>query len=323
MAGWKPGVLAQAMKTCTIGDGPGLDGPGCFGTAGIRSNTETDACRVPKPAVNENVGLVDFNGKDGGKTPGGNVGMSLPGCNPIQPGPQMATIQTNCPNVQTSLVYGASSVAPDVVGSGNSSSGSGSSAAPVVASSSTSTAASTSLSAVADKVSPVAPIATAPTESSSAAAPASTTEASTTGSSSSSTPSGLSPSTVKGASGDWKAVGCYSDLINPHRSLDDRFEYDPHTMSDLGVTATNCVQRCDVLGKKIAGIENGGQCFCGDALKDSSEKAGECTSKCDGNSSEICGGPARMSIYTKSGSLSVKKRHAKHRRAGHHFVTSI
>ncbi len=94
-------------------------------------------------------------------------------------------------------------------------------------------------------------------------------------------------------------------------------------MSDKGVTATNCVQRCDVLGKKIAGIENGGQCFCGDSLKDSSEKAGECTSKCDGDSSEICGGPARMSIYTKSGSLSLKKRHAKHRRAGHHFVTSI
>lgn len=305
------------MKTCTIGDGGDLKEDRCFGTAGIRPNTETDNCRVPKPAVNENIGLTDFMAKDGGKTPGGNVGMSLPGCNPIQPGPQMATIQTNCANVQKTLVYGGGSVSPDAIGSGNASS-------PSVSSSSVSSTASASLSAVTDKATPVAPIATAPADSSTAASPAaSTTEASAPAASGNATPSGLTPSTVKGGSGDWKAVGCYSDLINPHRSLDDKFEYDPHTMSDKGVTATNCVQRCDTLGKKIAGIENGGQCFCGDSLKDSSEKVGECTSKCDGDSSEICGGPARMSIYTKSGSLSVKKRHVKHRRAGHHFVTSI
>ena len=318
------------MKTCTIGDGAGLDGPGCFGAAGIRSNTETDDCRVSKPAVNENVGLANFNQKDGGKTPLANIGMSLPGCNPIQPGPQLATVQTNCANVQTSLVYGGGSVSPDTVGSGNSSSGGSSSAAPMASSatamaSSTpvSTVASAPLTAVSDKVSPVPPIATAPGGTTLAAAPASIAESSTAASPGNATPSGLTPASIKAGSGDWKAVGCYSDLINPHRSLDDRFEYDPHTMSDHGVTATNCVQRCDVLGKKIAGLENGGQCFCGDALKDSSEKAGECTSKCDGNSSEICGGPARMSIYTKSGSLTMKKRHAKHRRAGHHFMSSI
>ena len=309
------------MKTCLIGDGAGLDGPGCFGTAGIRSNTETDNCRVPQPLIDENVGLVDFKGKDGGKTPGGNVGQSLPGCNPIQPGPQMAKIQTNCANVNNALAYGGEAVTPDAIGSGNSSSAP-SPAAPI-SSSSSSAAASAALSAVTNKASAVAPIATAPGSSSGGATSASTTEASTPASSGSASPSGLAPSTVKGGSGDWKAVGCYSDLVNPHRSLGDQFKYDPHTMSAKGVTATNCVQRCDTLGKKIAGVENGGQCFCGDSLKDSSEKAGECSSKCDGDSSEVCGGPARLSIYTKSGSLSVKKRHAKHRRAGHHFVTSI
>lgn len=322
------------MKTCTIGDGGDLAESRCFGTAGIRPKTEIDNCRVPKPAVNENVGLVDFMARDNSTTLGGNVGMSLPGCNPIQPGPQKATIQKNCANVQNSLVYGGGSVSPDVIGSGNASSASVSSAAPTASSTTSmlsfsvsSTASSASLSAVTDKASLVAPIGTAPADSSTAASASSTAtstaEESTPASSSNATPSGLTPSTIKGASEDWKVVGCYSDLINPHRSLDDRFEYDPHTMSDKGVTATNCVQRCDALGKKIAGIENGGQCFCGDSLKDSSEKAGECTSKCDGDSSEICGGPARLSIYTKSGSLSVKKRHAKHRRAGHHFMTSI
>ena len=320
--GWKPGVLAQAMKTCTIGDGAGLEGPGCFGAAGIRPKTETDTCRVPKPAVNENVGLPDPSSQDSSKTTNGNVGKSLPGCNPIQPGPQMATIQTNCANVQTSLLYGTDSVAPDAVGSGVASAPAQSpapiaaSAAPMASSANSSTP-TTAVSAVGKQVTPVPPIATAPMPLDSAPSP------STAGASTPASPSGLTPSTVKGSSGDWKAVGCYSDLINPHRSLDDKYEYDPHTMSDHGVTATNCVQMCDTLGKKIAGLENGGQCFCGDSLKDSSEKAGECTSKCDGDSSEICGGPARLSIYTKSGSLSVKKRHAKHRRAGHHFGTSI
>lgn len=81
------------MKTCNIGNtGDPLDSPQCFGAGSLRSSDEADNCRA-QSQVNEDVGLVDQLATDHSNTLGG-VLPKLPGCNPIQYGPQKATKQT-------------------------------------------------------------------------------------------------------------------------------------------------------------------------------------------------------------------------------------
>lgn len=81
------------MKGCNIGNtGDPLDSPQCFGAGSLRSSQEADNCRAIDQ-VGEDVGLVDKLASDNSHTLGG-VLAALPGCNPIQAGPQKATKQT-------------------------------------------------------------------------------------------------------------------------------------------------------------------------------------------------------------------------------------
>lgn len=80
--GWKEGALAKAMKTCNPGNtrNPKLDSDQCFGAGALQDNTR--AC-TKTSSVNEDIGL--------------NGPLSqLPGCNPIQAGPGLATKPANC-----------------------------------------------------------------------------------------------------------------------------------------------------------------------------------------------------------------------------------
>ncbi|KAL8959074.1 MAG: hypothetical protein Q9193_003998 [Seirophora villosa] len=81
--GWKPGVLAKAIRGCDIGNtGDPLDSPQCFGAGSVQSEADKEACTIA-PVVKQDIG---------------NKGAlnALPGCNPIQPGPGLATKATNC-----------------------------------------------------------------------------------------------------------------------------------------------------------------------------------------------------------------------------------
>lgn len=83
------------MKGCDIGNtGSPLDSPQCFGAGSLRSNDEADNCRVA-PSVKEDVGLLDPLAADNQHTLGG-ILDALPGCNPIQAGPQLAIKQSGC-----------------------------------------------------------------------------------------------------------------------------------------------------------------------------------------------------------------------------------
>ncbi|KAI4127749.1 MAG: hypothetical protein LQ338_003060 [Usnochroma carphineum] len=261
--GWEPGVLGQAMKGCNIGNtGDTLDSPQCF-AGKVQSEAAKEACTIPA-VINQDIG------KSGPLN-------ALPGCNPVQPGPGLATKATNC---------AGGTVSP----------------ATSVASSQTSTATSAG-----HIVQTSTPVSTKTATATAPSAPVSTETGSSNGGSS----SGLQPSSVNSTSGIWKAAGCFLDALNP-RSLGNQPEW-----WGQQITSSNCVEYCDSIHAKYAGTENGGQCFCGNELINSANQPGKCTSKCSGDAGEICGGSAHLSIYSLDGSVSMTKRTAHHRHSRH------
>lgn len=61
-----------------------------------------------------------------------------------------------------------------------------------------------------------------------------------------------------------------------------------------------CVGLCHDEGKIYAGLENGTDCHCGDVLSIIAMNAtdADCNTPCTGNSSEMCGGPLFLNLYT-------------------------
>ncbi len=91
-------MLNAAMKTCRPGNTgvPPLSDSSCFGNfGGSYTPEQMNSCTVP-PIVNEPVGWTygEVDNPVGGVLTYGGVLNKLPGCNPIQPGPGLATIQT-------------------------------------------------------------------------------------------------------------------------------------------------------------------------------------------------------------------------------------
>ncbi|PPQ91411.1 hypothetical protein CVT25_014299, partial [Psilocybe cyanescens] len=66
-------------------------------------------------------------------------------------------------------------------------------------------------------------------------------------------------------------------------------------------TATSyagCADTCYQAGYALAGVENGHECYCGNAfLYDYGTSTG-CTTPCPGDASNTCGGPGAMQIYS-------------------------
>ena len=67
------------------------------------------------------------------------------------------------------------------------------------------------------------------------------------------------------------------------------------------LTTESCIAACTAAGYSIAGTEYSTQCFCGNNIIEGGALANQdtdCAMTCGGNSSEICGGPNRMSIWS-------------------------
>lgn len=288
------------MKTCNVGNtAHPLDSPECFGAGALYSDAEKNGCKI-KPVVDEDLGFSmngGFQSLDGGKAVGG-VLKALPGCNPIQPGPGNATPRSGC-GAPTGLSGGST---PVIKTPGNV-------VDPAVSSSSgKSTSSSTTLSKV---VTPTTPVATKPSTPS-----VSSPKETSTGTAGSTSGSG-SGKTIKVSSGNtWTDDGCWSDKVNP-RSLGTQPEW-----YGVQISGTNCADHCDKTGATFSGTENGGQCFCGKSLLQStSASAAKCSTKCNGDSSQTCGGPGFLSIYKKTSGSSRKARSHKH--LGRHRLASI
>lgn len=90
-------------------------------------------------------------------------------------------------------------------------------------------------------------------------------------------------------------TGCYIDT-NP-RILNG------YSFSATNMTEDLCVRTCASKGYRYAGTEFASQCFCGTTLSNGAGQANvqECNMLCNGDASQFCGGPSRLSIWNGSG----------------------
>lgn len=103
------------------------------------------------------------------------------------------------------------------------------------------------------------------------------------------------------AAGIFSYAGCYLDseervLVNPG----------PHG----GMTPEICIESCSTAGFSLAGVEYGGECFCGDSLKESEQiDDSKCNMACEGDASQTCGGSWALAVYSNDGTVAMEKRH--------------
>ncbi|PHH80469.1 hypothetical protein CDD80_1479 [Ophiocordyceps camponoti-rufipedis] len=87
------------------------------------------------------------------------------------------------------------------------------------------------------------------------------------------------------------SIGCYTEG-NPGRALPNGVNTDKRTVAA-------CVNACKAATFSMAGVEYGGECWCGNALGTGSvpAPAADCAMTCNDNSTEYCGGPSRLNVY--------------------------
>jgi len=89
--------------------------------------------------------------------------------------------------------------------------------------------------------------------------------------------------------------GCYTEI--PARALTGSSSIDY-----VGMTIEACEAYCTGLTFDIWGVEYGGECYCGNSLAQGSFPAftTDCAMPCPGDTTEVCGGPNRLSLYGTS-----------------------
>ena len=66
------------------------------------------------------------------------------------------------------------------------------------------------------------------------------------------------------------------------------------------LTPEYCASRCSQLGKRLAGVENGQECYCADALRPNAQTGSGCQMDCSGGDGVFnakCGGFWRIGVY--------------------------
>lgn len=99
--------------------------------------------------------------------------------------------------------------------------------------------------------------------------------------------------------GGYGSIGCYTEATNG-RAL-------PNGVATTKKTVGQCVTACSAQNYKYAGVEYGGECWCGNAFTAGAVQAkiGDCNMPCNDNGTEYCGGPSRLNVYQKGGSAST------------------
>jgi hypothetical protein len=69
------------------------------------------------------------------------------------------------------------------------------------------------------------------------------------------------------------------------------------------MTTTFCQSFCLSASYPLAGMEYASECYCGSSLV-SNATSSACTMSCSGNSSQICGGPSALSLYSYTGYIA-------------------
>ncbi|TLS26598.1 hypothetical protein PpBr36_04227 [Pyricularia pennisetigena] len=103
------------------------------------------------------------------------------------------------------------------------------------------------------------------------------------------------PSTNPGVNG-YTSIGCWTETTTGGRSL-------PVANTGDVRTVAACVSSCSAKGYKYAGLQYGGECYCGNAQGQGSVLAAaqDCSMPCRDNATEYCGGPSRNNVYLRNG----------------------
>ncbi|KAF2205966.1 copper radical oxidase [Delitschia confertaspora ATCC 74209] len=92
----------------------------------------------------------------------------------------------------------------------------------------------------------------------------------------------------------WVVLGCYTDSVAT-RTLPSR----QFPAGDM--TVELCIAACSSTSFVYAGVEYGGECYCGNSLLNGGGPAPDgdvgCNMPCNGNIEELCGGPNRLNLY--------------------------
>lgn len=90
----------------------------------------------------------------------------------------------------------------------------------------------------------------------------------------------------------WKSLGCYFDTGTPHSLLNKT-----SSPAETQMTVNGCQNVCNLLGFQYAGLRYGKSCFCDNTIKTVPSNDLLCDAPCTGNSTQMCGGQDRISIY--------------------------
>ncbi|KAK2050561.1 WSC-domain-containing protein [Colletotrichum somersetense] len=94
---------------------------------------------------------------------------------------------------------------------------------------------------------------------------------------------------------DFESLGCYTDDTDHGRTIAERQD---QVASDT-MTPSTCLQACADDGYPFAGLEYGGECYCGVVMGNYTKPAAkdECNTPCNGDNTKTCGGAARVEIF--------------------------
>ncbi|KAK0632014.1 hypothetical protein B0T14DRAFT_490452 [Immersiella caudata] len=91
-------------------------------------------------------------------------------------------------------------------------------------------------------------------------------------------------------------LGCYSEGTTG-RTL--THGVSGATIPGSEMTVDRCTAACLNANYLLAGVEYGGECFCGNTISNGGAPAAGCNMLCNGNSSEYCGAGNRLNVYTR------------------------
>ncbi|TAQ87864.1 hypothetical protein B7494_g3826 [Chlorociboria aeruginascens] len=114
--------------------------------------------------------------------------------------------------------------------------------------------------------------------------------------------SSLAPSAAPPAG--WTYAGCFADSVNARVITGQELV----SIGNHQVSASDCAAHCQSSGFTVAGVEYGGQCFCGDTLPTQSLDASACGMPCEGDKTQMCGGSNAIGVWTASKSSSRVRR---------------
>ncbi|KAL1955708.1 hypothetical protein VTO42DRAFT_8180 [Malbranchea cinnamomea] len=104
----------------------------------------------------------------------------------------------------------------------------------------------------------------------------------------------MTTNTVQALPTGWDYAGCYVDNLNGRIMA-----YQQPDSPDL--TIESCVSLCADQGYVVAGMEYASQCFCDNYVRKAAPLVddADCWMSCSGDADQICGGPDRVSVYSK------------------------